>query len=657
MSGFAIELGRERDARLDCARRMQASLGMFGSDRRNAIAQGRFAITWVQNAGFTPQDPFERQPVSFGDRWRLVMVGRLSHRGELGAKLCVEPGELESMPDCDLALRAWCKWGHNCPEHLYGSYSIAVCDLIENRLIAFRGSERSQHLYWFRDKHRLILSTSTKAIFAFSEIPREIDDAKLADLLVLDHEDSNRSYFRGVSVLPSSSMMVVGNDIGEPRIDQRDAFAHVSPIRYARDEDYVEHANQLLGDTVAGAFRVPGLPAISLSGGLDSTSVAVAMIDRTRRDGTAAPGALRSYTGIPENSWDGRVRPGRLGDESGPVRAFAAMYPELDPHFVSAERVSGDQGVDMIETYADMPVRAASNAWGSAIFRQCRYEGHRLMVSGAGGNGSISLSAANELFAQWLRTGHWIRLACEARFHAAGRDDKSVVRAFAQAAIANLPDQLYKRYLRWRGYDKWFGFEAFSAIRPEFAQDMKVRERMAEHGWDDHYRLRPSRRDMMRTILLRGTRNDTGGLIEPLKAMTGVEMMAPLEDRKLVEFCYAIPDDQFYAGGADRRLVRRMMAGRLPRQVQDASRGEQESDWHTRNTRDLARIREEVHRLDEVPSVASRIDTGRMIGVIENWPSQTPVSKAEYPEYAMARFGIGRALSVARFINQVEGRN
>lgn len=658
MSGFAIEFLQGRDADVQSARRMQNALAMFGADRRDAIATGRFAIAWVHDAGYTPQDRFERQPVSGDERWQLVMVGRLSHRGELAAKLGVELTALDRLPDCDLAYRAWCKWQEDCRDHLYGSYSIAICDLRDHRLIALRSQERSQHLYWHRDRGRLILATSTKAIFAFPEIPREIDDAKLADLLVLNHEDAARSFFSGVGVLGSSRLMVVDSDIGEPRIAYHDALSKVSDIRYARDSEYVEHARHLLLDAVAGTFRVPGLPAISLSGGLDSTGLAVAMIDLMRDSGSAGAGSLRSYTAVPESNWDRRVRSGRMGDESGPVRAMACMYPELDPEFISAEGIASDRGVDMIESYADMPVRGASeHAWGSALWQQCRRDGHRLLVHGAGGNGSVSISAAHELFFRWLRRGRWVKLAREAGLHAANHSDASLTGNIAQAAIANLPDQLYDLYLRWRGHEQTIGFHAFSAIHPDYAQDMKVRDRMASFGWDDRYRRRPGRRQLMRTMLMRGARNDTGGLLEPYKALTGVEGVAPLEDRKLVEFCYAIPDEQFYSDGIDRRLIKRMMAGRLPQEVLNAPRGEEGSDWHSRARRDCCRLREEIDRLADIPSVANRLDTARMIRVLDNLPANTPVSYSDYPDYAFARFGIGRALSVARFINQVEGRN
>ena len=291
MSGFAVEFWRTgREAPLENANRMTGALRIFGSDRQASIAKGPFALSWVQSAGFTPQDRFERQPVEAAERWQLVFLGRLNHRDELARKLGIDLAELPRLPDCQLAMQAWIKWGADCREHLYGGFSMVVCDLKENRLTALRGYERSQHIFYYLDKDRIILSTSTKAIFADPAIPRELDELKIADTLVLNHEDTSRSYFKGVSVVGQANTLTIAGE-GDPVVETHDCFASVTPIRYANEDDYVEQARVLVDQSLESAFRSPDPPAISLSAGLDSTTLAVAMIERMRREGTARPGA------------------------------------------------------------------------------------------------------------------------------------------------------------------------------------------------------------------------------------------------------------------------------------------------------------------------------------------------------------------------------
>ena len=587
----------------------------------------------------------------------MLFLGRLNRREELAESLDLPLAELARTPDCNLALAAFAKWGPDCRERLYGHYSLAACDHAERRIVAMRSPECSQHIYLYRDKRRVIVATSTKAIFAFPEIPRRIDELKIADMLVLNHQDFSRSFFEGIAVVGQSQTLVADAE-GRIVTSTFDYLDRAKPVRFARDEDYVDRAIELVDRALDRVFRVPGLPATGLSAGRDSTALAVIMIERMRREGIAQPGCLRSYTGIPMEGWDGRVDAHRIGDESGPVRALAAMYPELDTCFVTGEHVSHDRTIDLFQSYADMPVRGVNNLdWGSEIRQRCRKDGHKVIVSGGAGNSTISFAAAHPLFAQWLRQGQWGKLLREARKYVARHPGSSLASILGQAGITNLPDCLYDRYFQWRGHDRTTGYEYFSAINPGFARDVGVERRLAEIGWDDRYRRLPDRQASMRRMLDAGARNDGGGMMEANRVINGVETVSALEDRSLMEFCYAIPDDQFYRGGIDRRLVKRMMRGKLPPEVVHAPRGEQSADWHAKRTRNLARLSEEIERMADIPEIAGRIDIARMRRVIREWPQHTVVSTDRHPDYAIARYGISRALAVARFINQVEGRN
>ncbi|GMN03949.1 asparagine synthase-related protein [Erythrobacter sp. MTPC3] len=658
MSGIGIEFWHDgRAASIESANRMTGALRILGSDKQSSICTGPFAISWTQSAGFTPQDKFDRQPAIASDRWHVLFIGRLNHREELAGKLDLPTSELDRAPDSVLALKAWIKWGEGCIDHLYGSVSMIVCDTEVNRLVALRGHELSQQIYYHRSGERTIVSSSTKGIFSDPEITREIDEIKVADALVLNHQDVERSFFKDVSIVGSGQILSVTGS-SDPVVTTHDCFATVEPVRFARDDDYVDRARELLDAALESAFRSPRAPALSLSSGLDSTCLAVAMIERMRGTGEARAGSLRAYTGVPEKGWDAQARDGWLGDESGPVRALAEMYPELDVHFESGEHLPFDHGHDMTQSYADMPLRGVgASAWGSAIVQQARMDGRSVIVTGSDGNGTISFAAAHILFAVWARSGRFGQLAKEIRAFAKRRPGTRQTSVAFQAFLTNAPDWFYDYYMQARGHAHGKGFRYFSPIHPDYANDMKVGERLEQFGWDDRFRRKPDRREMMRIMMQRGAHNDTSGLLEAAKVNTGVEGVHPLRDLKLARYCYAIPDDQFYKDGVDRRLIRRMMAGKLPQQVLAAKRGEQSSDWHARRKRDLDRIAAELDRLRDIPSVANRLDIERMQRVIAEWPDETPTSADDYPEYAIARYGIGRALSVARFINQVEGRN
>ena len=68
----------------------------------------------------------------------------------------------------------------------------------------------------------------------------------------------------------------------------------------------------------------------------------------------------------------------------------------------------------------------------------------------------------------------------------------------------------------------------------------------------------------------------------------GMEMRDPTKDKRLIEFCFSLPQNQWARDGEDRRLIRRAMAGYMPDKVRLNStvRGKQAADWMQRITPD-----------------------------------------------------------------------
>lgn len=658
MAGFAVIFQKDnRPPPHETAEKVRLALRAFGPDKDNVLSTGRFTTIWTNDTGYTPQDHLERQPVISEERWYLVFVGFLMHREELADKIGVARAELKMSPDSALVMKAWQKWGEDCQHHLFGPYSFVVCDTANHKLFAARSSERGTSIFYHETDYQLILATSTKAIFCDESIPKQLNETRIADALVLNYENRAQSYFQDVSILPSGHMMCATPDASS--VHRVQYLAKIPDIRFANDSDYLDAANELLSRAVASSMRAVQTPAIMLSAGLDSPAVAITMLEEMAKGTVDHQGPVKGYTHVPAQFWDGRIRVGRLGNETGPVRALADRYPDLDVEFVSSDSLPFDHGLDLIQSYADMPIRGVGNLyWGMDINQRCLKAGHRVCLTGASGNATFSMGMQGIVFGALFRNGRWLRLLKEHHSSFQGSARSGYLRKLiGRAIIPNLPDWLYDIYVQNRRSDLTRGFSSFSAINADYARDLCVQERLTESGWDDRYRLPQSRKELMQIMAERGSRDEGGGMAEAIKAATGVAARDPIGDRKILEFCYAIPDDQFFKDGIDRRLVKRMMAGKLPAEVRQASRGEQSADWHGRMAKDIDRIDSELDRLSDDPVMAQRLDIPRMRKLTQNWPSKTPTSISEYEEMHIARYAIGRAVSVARFINQIEGKN
>jgi asparagine synthase (glutamine-hydrolysing) len=643
-------------AERNMAERMRNAQRMYGPDREAVRATGAFALGWNHAIGFTPQDRNEFQPMNIGDRFEMLFAGRLDHREELAFALSLDPARLAIISDGELARMTWERWQDRAPDYLYGPYSYIICDTVEHRLEAVRSPIRATPLHWFATPDRFLIASMPKGLFALPDVPRILDEQKIADFLVLNQEDLDATFFQNIKSLPLGHRLVV--DRHSLTVSRYYGIENTTPVRFKRDEDYVEAARNLLDQAVASAMRSVETPAITLSAGLDSTTVAVSALGWMERQGNSAAKPLLGMTSVPGPGWDGRAA--GLGDESGPVRALASLYPKLAVQFVDTAGAPIDDGLDAITMAGDMPSRGVGNLhWGMEIARRVKADGRKVILNGSGGNAALSLSGAIFVFHHWARQGRLLHAAQQWRKWApqSGPSGLGIWRGFASHILWGLAPGIREAIRTVRPPQGTLGWRGFSGIDHDHARTMQIDERMAAMNWVGEVEAYRSHRAIMRRMLDRGNRHASGARVLAHQAATGIDSRDPLSDRKLTEFCYAIPEDQYFRDGVDRWLVRRVMAGRLPAAVLDAPRGVQSADWLVRLRQDAARFDAELERMAEDPAMATRLDIPRMRALLTALPERTPLSVVDHPEYRLARFGLGYALSVARFIHSVEGRN
>jgi asparagine synthase (glutamine-hydrolysing) len=260
------------------------------------------------------------------------------------------------------------------------------------------------------------------------------------------------------------------------------------------------------------------------------------------------------------------------------------------------------------------------------------------MLAGEMGNFTMSYDGS-ALPAELLLTGRWWRLFSEIMF--SGNRWRYMVRS--QTIAPFIPAALFRQYKQWRreGRPPWHDF---SAIHPEFAARSGVLARAArEYGAFDA----PPPRDG-RLARIRGFNSycETADWFAKLRANFGIDIRTPAFDRRLVEFCIGIPQDQYLCKGQDRWLIRRAMQRRLPDVVlSNKKTGIQSADWFPRLTRARYQITSELKRLAENSDVASIIDLKRLTALLEHWP-------AHDAQMGPLKYIVPQALGVAYFLEK-----
>jgi asparagine synthase (glutamine-hydrolysing) len=590
----------------------------------------------------TAEDALEAQPLAGGmlpgavggdaGFW-LVADARLDNRAELARGLGIAANELAAMADSAVLLRAWLRWGEECLQHVVGSFAFAVWDARAERFFLARDHAGDRPLYFAKTAEFFAFATTARALCGIAGVSSEFDEGTLVRDLVGLPPEYPRSRFRDVQEIAPGHCAVAGRDgVVHRRYWRIDGL---KPVRFARDAEYVEAFLEIFDEAVRCRLRTTGGVATELSAGLDSGAVAATAARLLAASGST----LDAYTAVPCAGFSGIVPRGLIGDEGAYAAEVAALYPNMRHVRVDAAGSNLLRELARIYPLLDLPHAAALNSvWSHLIYDRARASGVKVILNGALGNFAFSYPGGDELHGLFRR-GRWIRLvrrawALRRAGVSSGRD------ATSQTVLSVLPWELRKRLdPLMRDVDV-----GWSALRSELAPD-------AAEQFRRHLFMR--RTGLPHLMETQFQLNQYGDYNAAVGAGWGIETRDPTADKRVFEFCAAIPMEQSVADGRGRSLVRRAMRGRLPDATLDRrEKGTQAADWYEC----LGAIRGELLAElaeEETSGVARRlIDFARLRAALEDWPKTAEAAAERADVYQSA---IPRGMAVGYFVRRVEG--
>jgi asparagine synthase (glutamine-hydrolysing) len=150
-------------------------------------------------------------------------------------------------------------------------------------------------------------------------------------------------------------------------------------------------------------------------------------------------------------------------------------------------------------------------------------------------------------------------------------------------------------------------------------------------------------------------RTDAAMVLRSYKRRFGFTHCDPTADRRLIEFCLAIPNEQFLLHGENRSLIRRAMQGILPDIVRlERRKGLQAADWSRHMIAARPDIEAEIERLERSPLAKACLDLPRLRRLVDNWPDGGWHRTRIAYDYRLA---LARGLATGRFLRRFEGGN
>lgn len=271
MSGvFGIFNRNERSIKKKTLNTMLDAVSYWNPDERDVWTNGPVALghTMLWN---TPESKYEHLPVEKND-YVLTMDARIDNRDELMKTLELPDLPMEKIGDSEFILAAYHKWGAECPKHLLGDFVFAIWDEQKKEIFCARDHVGVKSFYYYIDENIFIFSNDIRGIIVHNDVSQTIDDLKMLYYLIDEYHPS-LTFFKFIKKLEPASTLIVNLENYEKSIYWK---AENSPIiKLATIDEYANKLNELIEKSVIARTRSIYPIASHLSGGLDSSTIAV----------------------------------------------------------------------------------------------------------------------------------------------------------------------------------------------------------------------------------------------------------------------------------------------------------------------------------------------------------------------------------------------
>jgi asparagine synthase (glutamine-hydrolysing) len=505
----------------------------------NEIALGH------QQLQSTPEARFDDQPYRDED---LVFVGdiRLDNRDELFRRVSIS-GEKRQIPDSRLLLSCYRKWGSRCLDELVGVFAFVIWDCDRKVLFCARDHMGIKPFYYHMNEDIFIAASEKKSLLAHPSVDGKVDELKIGEYLINKYADMERSFFESISRLSPAHAMTLSRE----KVDSWQ-YWELDPSRtitLKNDAAYERRFRELFEKAVQSRLRAAGPIGTDLSGGIDSSSI-TAVSRQLLPEGND----LHTFSNVYDNA--------SSTDEREYIEAVLDTGT-YNSHYIydHAPKLILDE--EELDEYHDHPIQNEMYFAGWKRMRRADREGMNVILGGE--QGDVTLGYGFELLSDLLLTGQWRYLYHEIQSLS---DVLKVdpLKTFTHRVLPNvIPDPVLRARRSIMGQTESV-YSLNSAIDPQFVTRI---------GLNSHYLNMRSD-----SIFPRNARHlHCDALSDPhlvetyeerdlLAASYGIEKRYPFVDKRLVEFCLAIPRSQQLQNGWPRSIIRRSLQDILPQKIQ-----------------------------------------------------------------------------------------
>ena len=477
----------------------------------------------------------------------VVLAGdlRLDNEDQLRTLL----GSSSRTPE-ELVAAAYLRWGCDCAGRLLGDFAFAIWDHRKKGIFLARDHLGVKPLVFHLSDRVLAFGSEVGPLLRSPDVPREVNEARIADYLVEELEgiDETSTFYRHVERLPPAHCLWV-----DRHASRKWRYWQLQPglARRRAPEENAEEFRSIFSEAIRSRISGVDRPAVMLSGGLDSVSIA-ALGQQQMGSGSS----LKTYSVINPHA-DGcaetrsilkTVQAIPVDPVCIPTDAHTPLQP-LD-RLLSSSQDLFDNGMDL----------------QSAVYGRAQQDGVKVVLDGV--DADLVTSLGDGYLSRLAPRGALLTLLKQARGWARNypRHYSMMGLLWGQGKRVFVPPWVSRQRRRISRRQRLRRVLETTMISPDFARQIRLSDRLEE--LDERDCACPSSTQDVHirgiTALYLSVALDR---FDRVAARFGVQSCHPFLDLRLVEFCVSLPWQEKVSAGWSKLVLRRAVRRDVPKHV------------------------------------------------------------------------------------------
>ena len=465
---------------------------------------------------------------------------KLYNRIALITLLGIEQHEGRAMPDSQLLLAAYQKWGEACVKYLEGEYVFAIWNKHTGQLFMATDHIGLRPVYYYNDADHFIFCSEIKGVVAAKTTPDYFNENHIIEYFYRQG-NAAETYNKEVFALLGASILTVKD--GDIKIRKYWTLER-GKYSYTKDEDWLACLRDKMFKAVENRLVTERPAGVTLSGGLDSSSVASILSQLLLKKNRP----LYAFSSVLPAGYKGIE-----ADERKYIEIIGKHCPNIIQTYIEPENEDIFAGVENAFNRDE----CFPNAFfyiDQAILTACKTKGVRSVFSGFGGDFGVSWQGRSVIY-ELIKKG-----AVGKALHIANK-----LHANSGLRFTDIAKRYYIAYTK--AYE--FFYKLTGTYKQQFSQIPLQKSFLKK------YRIMADARITGMPYLKNRIDSGAMGKYPATFANRGAwydtESADPFLDKDIFELLYSMPLHIFLQNGQPRSAIRWAMEGVVPIDVLNRS--------------------------------------------------------------------------------------